>query len=196
MQRGELQAEKQQRGDSRRERSENVHIINGIFAAPDDAVRASEQAREVTRARSSIRVLLRGERESAVELAVFADNSSWTRVNIACFALGIVGAAILIGLGARALFVVAWLFWSILGGLMMATWLTGQRYRGHIRRAHAHVRAQYEQELAAGHGIVTAVVSTRSEADKVVRVFRNAGGQVVEGSFTSVTVESQRPLHT
>jgi hypothetical protein len=37
-----------------------MQLINGIFPEPNTAVRASERAREVTRARSSIRVFCVG----------------------------------------------------------------------------------------------------------------------------------------
>jgi hypothetical protein len=153
-----------------------VETIVGVFAVHDAALGASERAREVTGPGSSIRVLLPGDKGTVVEAQVFRDRGSFLRTLFASIAIGIAGSGLFVALGARWPYAAIWLAWSVFFGVMMAAWLTGQRVNAQRR-----MRRTCDRATAAGQALVTAMVDTHKEVEKVERVFEGSGGRVVHG---------------
>ena len=160
-----------------------MQTINGIFRVNEGALRACEQAREVVKTRAAIRVFTSGPNRKVVETAVIDDKATWARVTIPSFVAGAVGAGVLLGLGVRASYALLWLFWSVGAGVMLALWLKGQRHSHDLLKANERPSPQVEEEIRAGHAVVTAAVATEAEAEAVTRLMEAAGGQVVGGAF-------------
>jgi hypothetical protein len=160
-----------------------MHTINGIFPGSDGALRASEQAREVVKVRSAIRVFTSGPNRKVLETAVVDDKAGWPRVTILAVVLGVVGAGVLAGFGVSAMYVVLWLFWAGAAGVMFTLWLKGQRHSRDLLQTNERPSPQVEEEILAGHAVMTASVATDAEAEKVTRLIEKAGGQIVDGSF-------------
>jgi hypothetical protein len=160
-----------------------MHTINGIFPGSDGALRASEQAREVVKMRSAIRVFTYGPNRKVVETAVVDDTTGWPRVTILAVVLGAVGAGVLAGLGASATYVLFWSLWAVAAGIMFTLWLKGQRHSRDLLRANERPTSQVEEEIRAGNAVMTASVATEAEAEQVTSVIEKAGGHIVDGSF-------------
>jgi hypothetical protein len=173
----------------------SVRTVIGVFARHEAALNAGEKAREVTRSGHRIRIFLPGDKGATVESAVMNDKASFVHVLVVSVTIGLLGAAILAALGARGLYVALWLGWSILSGLMVGAWLNGQRFPRHLLQAHERLRAQCAREVNAGHAVVTALVDSQAEAERVGKAFKSAGGHVIEG-FVSEHAQSHHPSHT
>jgi hypothetical protein len=151
-----------------------VETIIGVFAGHDAALGAGERAREVTGPGSSIRVFLPGDKGTVVEADVLRDRGSFLRTLLASFGIGIIGSGVFMALRAGWQYAALWLAWSLFAGVMMAAWLTGQRVKAQRR-----MRTSCDQAIAAGQALVTAMVDTQGEVEKVERVFEGSGGQVM-----------------
>jgi hypothetical protein len=159
-----------------------MQTINGIFPGTDGALRAGEKAREVIKSRSAVRVFMPGPNSKLVETAVVDDKTSWMRVMVSSLAIGAVGAGIFLALD-RATYAILWLLWSVGAGVMFGLWLNGQKVSRDLLRKNERPSPRVEEEIRAGHAVVTAAVTTEAEAEKVVSLMEAAGGHVVDGTF-------------
>jgi hypothetical protein len=159
-----------------------MQTINGIFPGNDAALRAGEQAREVVKSRSAVRVFMPGPNSKLVETAVVEDKTSWGRLTVSSLAIGAVGAGIFLALD-RATYAILWLLWSVGAGLMFGLWLNGQKLSRDLLRKNERPSPRVEEEIRAGRAVVTASVSTDAEAAKVASLMEAAGGNVVDGTF-------------
>jgi hypothetical protein len=160
-----------------------MRTVNGIFGDPDAALGAGERAREVVGPRATIRVFLPRSGRNVIETSVVADNSSWPRMALVCVAIGLAGVVLLAALKVPSLYVILWLSWSVLSGVMFAAWFTGELHPRRLLSVNGEARSRYEAEVRSGKAVVTAVVRTTAEADAVMGAFQKAGGTVVDGIF-------------
>ena len=154
-----------------------VQTIHGILPGSDEALRAGEDACDVLQSKSGIRVFTPGPDSNMVEIAVVDEKTSWSHVTLPSVAVGAVGAGVFVALGAPATYALIWLFTSVGAGLILARWLKARKSRDGLF-AKVRPSPRVEQEIRAGHAVVTAIVATESDAETVGRVIEDAGGRV------------------
>jgi hypothetical protein len=159
-----------------------MQTINGIFPESDGALRAGEQAREAVKSKSAVRVFLSGPNSKLVESAVVDDKTSWRLLFVSSLAIGAVGAGILLALD-RTTYAILWMLWSVGAGMMFGFWLNGQKVSRDLLRTNERPSPRVEEEIRAGHAVVTATVMTDAEAERVTSLMEAAGGRVVDGTF-------------
>jgi hypothetical protein len=153
-----------------------MEAVSGVFDEGDAALRAGERAREVIRTGSRVSVFLPHHGE-ILEAKVFEDTRSFWPVGVVSTALGGMGTVILATLGAPASYVLVWLIWAVVAGVMLAFWLTGEGHKRRMLRLRHEARSRLAREVEAGHPVVVAVVSSADEAHRVEQVFEGAGGK-------------------
>lgn len=166
-----------------------MKTVTGIFGNTDAALTAGERIREAAGRRATIRLFLPAAGHEVIETSLVTDRSSWTRVAEGCFALGFAGVVAFAFFDVRGSFAFLWLLWAAAGGLMLASWLTGEAYPRTILPASEETRSRYSVEARAGKAVVTAVVHSTAAAERVVRLLEEAGGRVSEGFLHNAPAE-------
>lgn len=169
--------------------------VTGIFSDPESALQAAEDVREVAGPRATVRVLLPGQADSLVEVAVVADASGTLRV---------IGFGAAIGVAAMLFALAAGLGWTLAlvalasgvsTGLLLGVWLTGERFPSRLL-AGPDATARRRALLHDGEAVVTAVVGVRY-ADAVRRAVADGGGQVGDGFLHErESIAPREPLPT
>jgi len=148
--------------------------VTGIFPDAESALHAGEEVREVAGPRATVRVLLPGARGTLVEVAVVPDNAGTLRIAGLGAAVGVLAMAIVFAFGLGVTLALIALAWGVATGIMLAVWLTGERYPSRVLGPEARGR------LVDGQAVVTAVVGARW-IEGVKRAIADEGGLVADG---------------
>jgi hypothetical protein len=152
--------------------------VSGIFPDGEAALRAAEEVRERVSKRATVRVILPGRNGNLLEVSVLTDASGSLAVFLVGAGLGILGLALALALGHDWRFGMTALAAGVLAGILLAVWLTGERYPSRMVRSPD--ATERHQQLARGQAVVTAVVAP-SEIEGVREAMLDEGGEIYEG---------------
>jgi hypothetical protein len=166
-----------------------MRTVTGVFDNADDALRVAERARETAGTRATVRAFLPSASGAVIETSIVGDASSWLRVTLLGVALGVIGSMFAFALGASLSVGLAGLFAGGLGGVLIGVWLTGEAYPRRILAGWGSLRLPYERLLHDGRAVVTACVPSRLAAERLIDLFEEEGGRVVDGFLHDRTTQ-------
>jgi hypothetical protein len=151
--------------------------MTGVFRDPEAALRVSEELRELVGAAGAIRLFLPTEDGSAVEMAVVEERSPWLRTVAWGLATGLVFSYVSLSIARSWLYASVALASGGLFGVLLGSWLGGQRYRRTVR---PHMRSRYFDLARKGRAVLLVEVSG-SGSESVRQSMEGAGAYVSEG---------------
>ena len=164
--------------------------VFGVFRTDDEALEASERAREVAGEGASVRVLLASRPGRVVTTSVTWDRSAWMRVLLLGLAIGFIGAIVFLGIGAEWSFGLVGLLVGALAGAMLGAWLTGED----LRRVPAEGAERWTRLARGGRPVVIVTVRSMARAEQVGRALEGAGG-IVRGESAEPPPLDEQPSY-
>jgi hypothetical protein len=150
--------------------------MTGVFREPAAALRAAERLRELEGAAGSIRLFLPGADGRPVETLVVEEQSPWLRVTAWGLAVGVIFTYVARSLSGSWLYSFVALAAGVLFGILLGSWLGGQRFPRAVR---PHMRIRYLDLVQKGRAVL--LVDVLGGADDVRELMEEAGAYVSEG---------------
>jgi hypothetical protein len=164
--------------------------MTGVFRDPEGALRASEQLRPLECV-GSLRLYLPGSDGAPVETLVVAERSPWPRLTLFGAVVGAIAAYVSFSITPSWLLALVALGGGVAAGVLLGSWLGGQRYRRPVR---PHMRLRYLDLVKRGRSIVLADVRTQHDAEAVREVMQENGAYVSEGHWPVGDDSSMLPV--
>jgi hypothetical protein len=150
--------------------------LTGVFRDPEAALRASELVRELEGATGTMRLFLPGADGRPVETLVVEERSPWLRAAAWGLAVGFLFAYVARSFSSSWLYAVVALVAGVGFGLLLGTWLGGERYPRDVR---PHMRSRYLDLVGKGRAVL--LVDVIGNPADVREVMEESGAYVSEG---------------
>lgn len=164
--------------------------MTGVFRDPEAALRASERLRELDGATGNIRLFLPGADGRPVETLVVEERSPFLRATAWGLAVGFVFAYVARSLSSSWIYSAVALAAGIAFGLMLGSWLGGQRYPRAVR---PHMRTRYLDLVGKGRAVLLVDVLGEGAGD-VRELMEESGAYVSEGYWPVRDRDRMQPV--